>query len=306
VVSAKSEPPLELHFHNRCWPVYQAVSDLRTPTPTPWTPPRVEELRIAGGFSQEEFAGRIQCKIDRLRRFLHGDETALGVSHLRLLHGLARQLKFQVENQLDWSDPRAFFCLQRHVRWSALDFGKNMGFSQTAVKSWIDNGVPRSRPNTWMKLSRLAAKTGFDSGTIVDDRCWTPELLAKAIEESGQTIVTWCALSRLTDMGIRNYRKGKAPITRAGAWGLTRAAALLKVTLPPVGRVPYSRPPQARHRPLKRRRRWSPEMIAKMGTMTDAALAKELGKRPAAVAKFRERLGITAFGAGRQSEGEKS
>jgi hypothetical protein len=150
-----------------------------------------------------------------------------------------------------------------------------------------------------MKLSRLAAKTGFDSGTIVDDRCWTPELLANAVEETGRPISTWAALSRLTDVGIRNYRKGKDPITRVGAWGLTRAAALLKVTLPPVGRVPYSRAPQVRHRPVERKKRWSPEMVAKMGTMTDAALAKELGMRAAAVAKHRERLGIPAFGSGR-------
>jgi hypothetical protein len=163
------------------------------------------------------------------------------------------------------------------------------------VKNWQDSGVPRSQPSAWARLGRVAEKHGFDAGMVVDDYHWTPDFLARAIEASGAPVSRWSALSGLNEASIRNYRAGRDAITRSAAWGLSRAATTLGVPLPSAGRVPYCRPPQVRHRPRERKKRWTPEMVALLGTMPDGAVAARLGLRTAAVAKQRARLGIPAY-----------
>lgn len=298
VCRTTSGHPLELRFHHRCWPVYLSTSGLERRAPEEWTAQRVEELRIRGGYNTADFARRVKCNPERLRRYLGGDSSALTPTLKRQLRSLATELRFSRGTKIDWEDARAFFCLCRHMNWTILAAANSLGSSETAVKEWQENGVPRSNPSTWAKLTRVAEKNGFDAGMVLEDRCWTPELLARAIGRCGQPVSIWAARAGLTEHSIRNYRTGRDSITRNAAYALTRAATLLGATLPPVGRVPYSRPPQARHRPLERKKRWTPDMIALLGAMPDSEVARRLGLRTSAVAKQRGRLGIAAFGSG--------
>jgi hypothetical protein len=111
VVSATSGA-LQLHFHHRCWPQYRACSGLDDTTGREqvWTPARIEELRIRGGWSLIDFAKHLPCKVERLRRLLAGDETALTATLRRTLHGLALDSRFERAAPIDWADPRAFFA----------------------------------------------------------------------------------------------------------------------------------------------------------------------------------------------------
>lgn len=290
-----------LRFHHRCWPTYQALAGLAESSSEPWTPARVEELRIRGGWNSQTFAKLLHCNPERLRRVLASDTSALTPTLVKGLNHLAAHVRFEQAGRVDWSDPRAFFCLCRHLRWSILEASRNLGSATSTIKNWLDEGVSRTRPLTWARLSRTAEQHGFDASMVVDDRCWTAEWLARAIESSGQPVSAWAAVAGVTEHSIRNWRTGRDAITRTSAWHLTVAAQRFGVTLPPVGRVPNARPPQstaqreARTRPRRRKRRWTPEMIAALGTAPDSAVAAQLGVGEAAVAKQRARLGVPPF-----------
>lgn len=293
VVSALRPPPLDLHFHHSCWPAFAALVDWAQPDKTDWTPQKVEELRIRLGANVSEFCRKLHMSPSRLRRYLGGDETALGPSHLRLLRSLSRQAHFD-RAAIDWTDNRAVFCLMRYMNVSIIDLARQLKGSQTAIKGWLEQGVPRSRPNTWMKLDRLAQQHGFDAGMIVDDRNWTAALLDSAMDAAGVSISRWATLAGLSEVAVRGYRAGRLDITRVAAWRLTRAAIQLGAPLPPAGLVAYVRPEQHRHIPKERKKRWTPEMVALLGTMPDSAAAQILGLTTSAVSKHRIRLGIAA------------
>lgn len=286
----------ELRFHHQCWPTYRACSGIERAMPRPWTPARAEELRLRGGWNQQEFAGLLRVNPEQLRRFFSGADSALSDRLVERLDVLEADLS--TRQGINWSDERAFFCLAMRCNWSAAEAASAVGVSVSTAKLWLQDGVTRLRPAAWAKLSRLAEKHRFDAGMIVDDRLWTPALLAAAVETAGKEMSQWVALTGMSRTMLWMYMRGTAAITRATAWKLTRAAAALDVELPPVGRVHAPRPKrtggQAKQKPPGKPK-WKPEAIALLGTDTDAAVAKRLGLRLATVAKMRSRLGIPAF-----------
>lgn len=297
VLTVPRAPPLELRFHHECWPQYRAVAEgVAAGSREEWTPPRVEELRITAGMNALEFARALHVNPERLRRYLGGDLTALTPTMRKELAALAARVRFgRAAAPIDWEDPRAFFNLMMHAGWTIATAGRDLGAAASTVKRWLDDGVPRSRAATWARLSRAAQRLGFDAAAVADDRCWTAALLEEAITASGRPVSAWAREAGCTEHSVRNYRTGRDSITRQAAWKLTRAATRLGVALPPPGRVPYVRPPQERHVMRRRRKRWTAEMLAQLGTAPDSVVGERVGKRAAAVAKQRHRLGIPAY-----------
>lgn len=291
VVSTKKEPHLELHFHRECWEQYRNLSLVElhaSGAPVlAWTPQRLEALRLHSGLSLDELAKQIGVGRDRVIAFLQGDIKALSKWALTKLRHVQGRYHFEggSSKRVDWSDPRAVFCLRMEMGLSREEFAKRIRNEAPAIARWEKAGIPKRNMLAWSQLSRLAEKEGFDGGQIVEDRAWTTEFLKHSVEASGKSQSHWARVARASRTAFIGWLSGDATITRGAAWQLTRAAQLFKMSLPPV----VQDVPEDEARP---RRLWTVDEVLLLGTMPDNEIADRLKRTSLSVRLLRLGLRI--------------
>ena len=227
-------------FHGPCWDAYKSVSEIDlgpVGSSHDWTPERLETLRIAAGMSMRTFTVQIGVTESTYRRVLAGDASAFGPGVRHRVRQLAAVTRFDSKSPIDWSDPRALFCLRRHLGLGVGAIARELGCSDQQVSVWDRNGVPRRSVRTWGRLARLAARKRFDSATIVDDRLWTKRLSRRGDPALGPVKPCLGCGGRILGGSHPAVGIGDVPIHREAAWGLSRAAVAFGIALPSVGRV---------------------------------------------------------------------
>lgn len=312
VVTAARPPHLELHFHHPCWDAYRSTSGVKlgpVGSSHDWTAERIETLRIGAGMTLRAFAKELGVTESTYRRILAGDESAFGPGVSTRLRRFASVARFESKSPIDWSDPRALFCLRMHLRLRKGALARAIGTSDQQIAVWDRDGVPRRSVRTWGRLARLAAKQKFDASMVVDDRLWTPELLREAIERSSRSIYQWGAAAGWSYQAVQQWAAGTRPIHREAAWGLTRAAVEFGQPLPQEGVVGYRKGAWSRERrPLSPEHeakrlaalaesKWTLDLLRQLGTMPDRELAVRLGRTRNSVAIMRRTLGIASVDA---------
>jgi DNA-binding transcriptional regulator YiaG len=196
VVMSVRPPLLRLEFHNPCWVAYSSVSGIElgpVGSSKDWTPEKVEGLRIATGLSIRAICRQIGLSETNYTRYLQGEIELLGPGVLHKVRKLAAVTRYESKSPIDWSDPRALFCLRMSVGMAKGEFARAIGSSDQQVSVWDRNGVPQRSIRVWGRLTKLAVTRGFDASQVVDDRLWTSEFLQRAIAASGKSLNTWGA-----------------------------------------------------------------------------------------------------------------
>jgi len=120
-------------------------------------------------------------------RILHKDAAAFGPGVQARVKQLAAKHKFESQSLIDWTDPRALFCLRMSLGWKYDKLARAIGASVQQVSLWERGGVPQRSVRTWGRLATIAGANKFESLNIVDDPLWTRRRLRKAIEQSGRS-----------------------------------------------------------------------------------------------------------------------
>jgi transcriptional regulator with XRE-family HTH domain len=304
VVSGLCPPHLHLRFHHKCWAIYRGLSSVEGREARAlyrqWSPPRLEALRLHAGLTLLELAAKLGLSRETLVRYLSG-EGKLGPKPLARLRGLAVDTRFERQEDtaglIDLSDRRACFSLCISLKWNAGELAQRVGVRDNTVTSWWDKGVPKQSVHAWARLSTLARQNGFDAGMLVDDYLWTPELVRRALERSGQTQAAFAAAAGCHTALIRDAMQGRRRINRQTAYYLTRAALRLHLPLPAKGWIePKRRAPRpfpGGYKGPQGSRVWRPEELALLGTLPDKDVAAQLGTRSSvAVMRMRRALKI--------------
>lgn len=306
VIRAVSSPPLELHFHHACWPIYRGLSGIEgaelKALYREWTPQRVETLRLHAGLTLAQLAAKLRLTKERLTAYLSGQASQLGQKPIARLRGLAVDTRFERQEQgggvIDWSDRRAVFGLCMHCQWTAGELGRRLGVQDTTVTAWWDKGCPKQSVAHWSRLNQLAHEHHFDAGMLIDDHLWTPELLRAALDAGGHTQADLARAAGCHPALIRDAALARRRLNRTMAYHLTRGAIQLGWTLPAQGCIePKRRPPRpfpGGHKGPQGGRIWRPEELAVLGTMPDKNAAATLPDRTlVAVMRMRRSLGIS-------------
>ena len=315
VVRPLAAPPLELRFHHGCWSAYRALSGVEAGAVGvggDWPPERVERLRIHAGMTVDNFARHVGASADTLRRILAGDERALGPGILARVKSLVVETRFERADHVDWTRPEAAFCFRMERGWSLGEMAREVGCSAQQLQKWQWEGVPARSVRTHGRLTALARRHGFDAGMVLEHRLWTHDYVARLVGENKHrfTYQTWAKASGgASRQAVLQWANGSRKIVPESAGHLTQAAVRLGLSLPPIGLVPLRKGAWAEeHRPLSpgdevkrlerlRESKWTLDTLARLGTVPDRVLARELDRSRNSVAIMRRALGVAAVDA---------
>jgi hypothetical protein len=237
VVSAVAPPSLELRFHHQCWPSYLAVAALdgrdgrHTGRAREWPPERVEKLRIHCGLTATAFRRELHWSQDRLARVLTAQEQP-SESMANTLREVANRYRFEAVSDLDWSRPAVVHSLVQKLAWTRGQLARAVGARETTVQRWVAEGVPARSLRAQNRFGQLALRHGFTAADVIDDYLWTAADVASALEVFGLETYAFAQAIGMSATSVREWIAGRVPVSRAGAWRLTREAIRRGLPLP--------------------------------------------------------------------------
>ena len=176
VVTSLTAPLLVLHMHHPCFDSYRYTSGLELAavgSSKEWPPERLEQLRITLGWDLRRFCLALGVTEGTYHRILKKDASVFGPGVQAKVKQLSAKHKFESQSVIDWSDPRALFCLRMTLDWKFNKLARAIGASSQQLGPWERAGVPQRSVRTWGRLAKLAKANNFESSNILDDHLWT-------------------------------------------------------------------------------------------------------------------------------------